>query len=151
MSHQATGALLALLLLTGCGAEGAGRSADTPSRVPLSPDLRDAETLGVEVFELVDRAVDYRGSHRGRPASTIHQMGIDSLTDLTVRRLINFEREPVVTAAFRRPETHEITSCRGDSQILEEAAVSGGHYTLMCTTRSGTQRPIRVGGSAADR
>jgi hypothetical protein len=36
-------------------------------------------------------------------------------------------------------------SCRGDSQILEEAAINGGRFTLMCTTRSGAQRPILIG------
>jgi hypothetical protein len=88
--------------------------------------------------------MDYRGSHRGRPASSFRQMGIDSLTGLTVRRLVNLDREPVITVAFRKTDTREITSCRGDSQILEEAAVNGGRFTLMCTSRTGDQRPIRV-------
>ena len=56
--------------------------------------------LGREVFELVDRAIDYRGSHRGRPAATFRQMGVDSLTPTTVRRLVNLEREPVVTVSL---------------------------------------------------
>jgi hypothetical protein len=94
--------------------------------------------------------VDYRGSHRGRPASSFRQMGIDSLTGITVRRLVTLDREPVITVAFRRTDTREITSCRGDSQILEEAAINGGRFTLMCTSRSGDQRPIRVGRSESD-
>ena len=98
-----------------------------------------------EVFELVDRAVDYRGSHRGRPAKSLRQMGIDSLTPTTARQLVNVEREPVVTVQFRRVAGREITSCRGDSQILEEATLNGGRFTLMCTTRSGAQRPMQVG------
>jgi hypothetical protein len=74
-------------------------------------------------------------------------MGIDSLTPGTVRRLVNIAREPVVTVTFRRTQDREITSCRGDSQILEEASLNGGRFTLMCTTGSGTQRPIRLGAS----
>jgi hypothetical protein len=74
-------------------------------------------------------------------------MGIDSLTPTTVRRLVNLAREPVVTVAFRRPDTREITSCRGDSQILEEATLNGGQFTVMCTTSSGSQRPMKVGAS----
>jgi hypothetical protein len=97
------------------------------------------------VFELVDRAIDYRGSHRGRPAATFRQMGIDSLTPATVRRLVNLAREPVVTVAFRRTDNREIHSCRGDGQILEEAALNGGRFTVMCTAASGAQRPIKVG------
>ena len=119
-------------------------------KTDLPPDARDAEALGKEVFDLVDRAVDYRGSHRGRPASTFRQMGIDSLTGSTVRRLVNVGLEPLVTVEFRKSDTREVTSCRGDSQILEEAAINGGRFTLMCTTRSGAQRPIRVGRPDSD-
>jgi hypothetical protein len=151
MSRQATDLFLTLLLLAGCGNEAASRPAVSQPRVKLSPDLRDAEALGGEVFELVDRAVDYRGSHLGRPATTFRQMGIDSLTEVTARRLVNLEREPVITVTFRKPETREITSCRGDSQVLEEAAINGGRFTVMCTTRTGAQRPIRVGRADSDR
>jgi hypothetical protein len=101
------------------------------------------QALGREVFELVDRAVDYRGSHRGRPAVTLRQMGVESLTTTTVRRVVNVQREPVVTVSFRQTAGREIISCRGDSQILEDASVNG-RYTLMCTGSSGTQRPMEV-------
>jgi hypothetical protein len=145
MGRAAAGAVLALVLLAACGAKEAAPPAADDSRPNLPRDRQDAETLGREVFDLVDRAVDYRGSHRGRPAATFRQMGIDTLTPTTVRRLVNLEREPVVTVAFRRTETREITSCRGDSQILEEATLNGGRFTLMCATRSGAQRPMRIG------
>jgi hypothetical protein len=110
----------------------------------LPPDERDAHILGREIFDLVDRAIDYRGSHRGRPAANFRQMGIESLTTLTVRRVANVEREPVVTVAFRQPDGRQILSCRGDSQVLEEAAVKGS-FTIMCTASSGAQRPMEVG------
>jgi hypothetical protein len=71
-------------------------------------------------------------------------MGIESLTPATVRRVVNLQREPVVTVAFRRGEGREIVSCRGDSQILVDAAANGGRFTLMCTTGSGAQRPMEV-------
>ena len=129
-----------------CSRDEAGRppaAADDPA---LPPDQRDATMLGREVFELVDRAVDYRGSHRGRPARSLRQMGVDSLTPATARHLISVDREPIVTVQFRKAEGRAVTSCRGDSQILEEAAINGGRFTLMCATRSGAQRPIQVGG-----
>ncbi|MGH7499263.1 MAG: hypothetical protein ACREL3_10485 [Gemmatimonadales bacterium] len=149
MRRSAAG-LVVLLMLAGCGEDEAGRPAAREPKSDLPADQRDAETLGGEVFELVDRAVDYRGSHRGRPAGSFRQMGIDSLTGITVRRLINVGLEPLITVEFRKTDTREVTSCRGDSQILEEAAINGGRYTLMCTTRSGAQRPIRVGHSDSD-
>jgi hypothetical protein len=72
-------------------------------------------------------------------------MGVDSLTPLTARILVSVNREPVVTVAFRKTDGREITSCRGDSQILEEAAINGGRFTLMCSSRTGVQRPMKIG------
>src|SRR5689334_13438215 len=141
------GAMFGLALLAGCGAKESSRPRAAEAEDQLPPDQRDAEALGRELFELVDRAIDYRGSHQGRPAGSWRQMGIDSLTPTTVRRLVNLAREPVITVAFRRPEAREITSCRGDSQILEEATLNGGQFTVMCTTGSGAQRPMKVTGS----
>ena len=141
----AAGPVLALALLVACGARETARPDRAEIRSELPRDQDEAEALGREVFELVDRAIDYRGSHRGRPAASFRVMGIDSLTPATVRRLVNIAREPVVTVAFRRTDSREITSCRGDSGILEEAVLNGGRFTLMCTSSSGMQRLIKVG------
>jgi hypothetical protein len=147
MSRRALGVLLTLGWAAGaCG------SADTKTAKPASTATptgaqAEAEALGREVFELVDRAVDYRGSHRGRPANSLRQMGVDSLTSETSRVLVNLERQPLITVQFRRTD-REITACRGDSHILEEASLNGGRFTLMCTTRSGAQRPMQVGAPA---
>ncbi|HEU4682774.1 MAG TPA: hypothetical protein VFS51_13630 [Gemmatimonadales bacterium] len=137
------------VLALACTAAKCGPAADARPRAGepeeyLPPDQRDAHALGREVFDMVDRAVAYRTSHRGRPATTITQMGIESLTPATVRRVVNVQREPVVTVAFRRTDGREIVSCRGDSQVLVDAASNGGRFTLMCTTSSGAQRPMEV-------
>jgi hypothetical protein len=145
MSRRAVGWLLALAWAAGgCAGDKAAEQRPTV-RHPASGSQADAESLGREVFDLVDRAVDYRGSHRGRPASSLRQMGVDSLTPATARVLVSVEREPVVTVTFRRTDSREIIACRGDSQILEEASLNGGRFTLMCTTKSGAQRPVQVG------
>jgi hypothetical protein len=73
-------------------------------------------------------------------------MGVDSLTPTTARHVLNVNREPVVTVQFRRADGHVITSCRGDSHILEEATINAGRFTIMCTFRSGVQRPVQVRG-----
>jgi hypothetical protein len=130
------------LVLAGCSGTGSS-SSRPPVASQLTPEQRDVQTLGREIFDLVDRAVDYRGSHRGRPAATLRQMGVESLTTSTVRRMANVQREPVITVSFRQPAGREVVSCRGTSQILEEASLNG-RYTLMCTARSGAQRPMEV-------
>jgi len=135
--------VLVLFAGTACEQRGSSRSRHSTDDSNLPPDQRDAHILGREIFDLVDRAIDYRGSHRGRPAATFRQMGIESLTTNTVRRVVNVQREPVVTVAFRKPGGREILSCRGDSQILEQAAMRG-RFTIMCTSSSGAQRPMEV-------
>ena len=130
------------LVIAGCNRTGSS-SSRTPRTSQLSPDQRDAEALGREIFELVDRAVDYRGSHMGRPAATLRQMGVESLTPTTIRRVINVQRDPVITVLFRQPRGREFVSCRGDKQILLDASLNG-RYMLMCTASSGAQRPMEV-------
>ena len=134
--------LLTALALSGCGGTGSS-SSRPPLSSQLTPEERDVQTLGREIFDLVDRAVDYRGSHRGRPAVSLRQMGVESLTTTTVRRLVNLQREPVVTVSFRQTAGREVISCRGTSQIIEEASLNG-RYTLICTASSGAQRPMEV-------
>ncbi|HET6795723.1 MAG TPA: hypothetical protein VFH40_01075 [Gemmatimonadales bacterium] len=135
--------ILLLIGTIGCEHRGSSRTRHSADDSNLPPDERDAHILGREIFELVDRAIDYRGSHQGRPAATFRQMGIESLTTNTVRRVVNVQREPLVTVAFRKPSGREILSCRGDSQILEQAAIRG-RFTIMCTASSGAQRPMEV-------
>jgi hypothetical protein len=134
--------LAVVLAVAGCQA-GSSRSQPPSGDSQLSPDQRDANVLGHEIFELVDRAVDYRGSHQGRPAVNLKQMGVESLTTTTLRRVVNVQRDPLVTVSFRQRAGREIVSCRGDSQILEDASLNG-RYTLMCTSSSGAQRPMEV-------
>jgi hypothetical protein len=145
MSRRFARLLLMTLTLAGCGKEESGRPAAAQAVPDIPSDQRDATILGREVFELVDRAVDYKGSHRGRPAASWRQMGVDSLSTLTVRRLVNVAREPVITVAFRRTDSRSITSCRGGKEILEEAAINGGRFTVSCTNRAGVERPTVVG------
>jgi hypothetical protein len=140
--------LLAIVwLVAACGGDDKRDAAQEEPRIALPPDQADAETLGREVLELVDRAIDYRGSHRGRPASSLRQLGIDSLTPTTARHMLSVNREPVVTVSFRKTAGRQIISCRGDSHILEESSINAGRFTLMCTSNSGAQRPIQVGGA----
>jgi hypothetical protein len=146
MTRPRIRSLLAIACLVAACGDGEDRSAAQQPKVTISGDQADVETLGREVLELVDRAVDYRGSHRGRPASSLRQLGIDSLTPMTARHLVNVNREPLVTVSFRKVEDRQITSCRGDSHILEESSINAGRFTLMCTSRSGAQRPVQVGG-----
>ena len=141
---------LTILMLAWAGAgctEKSGATARSSRRNDLSAEQRDAEKLGREIFDLVDRAMDYKGSHEGRPANNLTLMGVESLTPVVVRRVVNVERQPLVTVAFRNPSSHKIVSCFGDNSIIEDAFVNGGQFTITCSTSSGAQRRMEVGGT----
>ena len=79
--------------------------ASTDAGTNLPPDQQDAHDARPRGLRSGRPSRRLPGSHRGRPAATLRQMGIESLTPTTVRRMVNLQREPVVTVAFRRPET----------------------------------------------
>jgi hypothetical protein len=140
----ARGVLLAAAL---CGCGGAG-SKEEPDRgrglENLPPEVRDAAYLGREIFDLVDRADDYKGSHRGKPPRSLKQMGLDSLAGPVVRRIATVSDSSVITVAYRQSRGRTVASCEANARILEEAALNEGKFTLVCTTPSGaiTKREV---------
>jgi len=136
MSGRAARAILLVL----AGVAGCSESSPKPARRTsvldtLPPERRDAAVLGREVFRLIDKAADYRGSHLGHPPVELRVMGVDSLAPLFVRRIRVVNDSSVVTVAFRQPAGRTVASCEGNPQILEEASLSGGTFTVVCTTR----------------
>ena len=145
MSPRGTRALVfAVAALAAC----AGSKPKSPSHTSvldtLPPDRRDAALLGREVFELIDQAVDYKGSHRGQPPASLRQMGVESLAPLLVRRIRVVSDSSVVTVAFRKPRGRVVESCEGTAQILEEATLRGGTFSIICTTASGSINKYQV-------
>lgn len=139
MSRLAARAVLLLLVaVAACSGSSPPKQPAKPSAIDtLPPERRDAALLGREVFRLVDRAADYKGSHRGRPPGDLRQMGIESLAPLLVRRIRVVSDSSVVTVAFRQPRGRTVASCEGSPQVLEEATLSGGTFSVICTTASG--------------
>ncbi len=139
-----------LLLVAGLAA--CSGSASSRSKAPaaesaldsLPPNRRDAALLGREVFSLVDQAADYQGSHRGQAPETLRQMGVESLAPVFVRRIRVVSDSAVVTVAFRKPRGRTVESCEGNAQILEQAALRGGTFDILCTTPSGAISEYKV-------
>ena len=137
-----TGALRAAILIglvTACRPGGPSRTADTPAAA-----LDDQRVLGRELFEVIDRAADYHSSHRGRYPASVAQMGLDSLTRTTVRRLSGGTGPLSVTVAFRRPAGHALASCSGGADALEGAALSTGSFAATCITPEGEVQPLQL-------
>ena len=136
--------VVAAAALVACGGSKSKPPTRTSALDSLPPDRRDAALLGREVFELVDQAVDYKGSHRGQPPASLRQMGIESLAPLVVRRIRIVSDSSVVTVAFRKPRGHAVESCEGTAQILEEATLRGGTFSIICSTPSGSISKYQV-------
>lgn len=143
------------LLLAACGhksAASSGASAAsatdpaTASDAPSAEAQADAATLGREVFDLVDKTMNYYSSHFGEFPRNIDGLGIDSLTPATVRRLTVHGKVPTITAVFRHAEGHAVVSCSGTNKVLEDATLNGGAYPIDCTLTDGGIRTITVGG-----
>ena len=97
----------------------------------------EATTLGNELFELIDRAVEFRSAHMGRPADALRDMGVDSLTPTTARILSG--TDPIAfTSTLRRPGT-ALVACRATEDVLEQASLNEGRFTVACESAGGTQ------------
>lgn len=138
MTRAAPAALLALLLACHRG-EPSPAAADRPAAA-----LDDQHVLGRELFELIDRAADFRSSHRGRYPTSVAQMGVDSLTPTTARRLVGGAGPLTVTVEFRRPAGHVLASCTGGADALEGASLNEGKFAASCITPEGDVQPLQL-------
>jgi hypothetical protein len=144
MSHRAAVGVVVLSLLAACGGDSKAKAPAAANGLDsLPPDRRDATILGREVFQLVDRAVDYKGSHRDRPPQSFRQMGIDSLAPSFVRRIRTVSDSSVITVAFRQPRGHTLGSCEGNARVLEEMSLTS-QFTVVCLTPSGAIKQYGV-------
>ena len=144
----ATVAAIALAATACSSPEADRRSADAREPGGAEADAqRDAERLGRRVFQLLDQAASYRGSHRGRLPATVAQLGIDSLTPDMVQRLRARNDSSVAQVAFRRPGGHALAWCEASTEALEEASLNAGAFSVWCERAGGVTDSFTVGGA----
>ena len=131
-------ALLVGPALTGCGSKEAREEGERREQAAV-----EAELLGQEIFDLVDRTMAYQSSHSGRLPRRLRDVGIDSLTGSTKRWLKVRSGSAHITVAYRRPAGHAVSSCRGTDAVLEELALEGS-FELACTLANGEETRFRV-------
>ena len=132
------GLLVITIAAGGCGKKEAPKPPVSDAG-PVSGAPADAQQLGTEMFELIDRIADYRSSHDGKPPRNLRQLGVDSLTANTVRRLAVQGRTFIVTVVYRRPEGRVVQNCSAGEDALEQAALNEGRFAVSCDTPSGPQ------------
>lgn len=144
MNSRWTRAALAVLVggaLWSCRGDKAPQRDGTGS----SPQAQqEAEQLGREVADIVDRVMAYRSSHRGNLPASYRQAGIDSLTPEFVRRLSRQGDDPLVTIAFRRTAGREVASCDGTNLVLEDKLLRAGAFDVSCRLTGGGTRIFTV-------
>jgi len=130
--------LLVIAIAGGCGKKEEPKP-PVSEGVQVSGAPADAQQLGSEMFELIDRIADYRSSHEGKPPRSLRQLGVDSLTANTVRRLAVQGRTFTVTVIYRRPEGRVVQNCSAGEDALEQAALNEGRFAVACDTPTGPQ------------
>jgi hypothetical protein len=139
--------VLVLLLAAACSREGKtpnrASAPDEPAGQSATPE-EDAAILGRELYDLIDQAMSYKSAHRGRAPKSLRELGVDELTPGTQRTLTASGGDPSVTIEFRNLSGHALRSCRGTGTVLEEAAISAGDFSLICTTVSGGSTTVKA-------
>jgi hypothetical protein len=145
---QIISVLLSLTLIGACSSshktrKATDQAADAEATGPTTA-AEDAEGLGHEIYDLVDRAMSYRSAHRGHLPGSLKELGVDELTRTTARTLVTTDGIPEVAVAYRSSTNHLLASCRGNSGILDEAALSGGGFSVICTTVAGGSTTLQA-------
>ena len=112
---------------------------------PVAQARQDAEFLGKDLFVMMDQVMGYKSSHRGQLPRSLRQMGADSLTPATERRLSIAGALPQVTILYRRTQGRQVLSCQGTSDLIEEALLNSGEFTTRCVRPGGVAQPFKVG------
>jgi hypothetical protein len=137
---------LVILALSACSGSKKPKASNSSAQAEAGPSgtQTDADLLGREIFDLVDRAMSYKSAHRGRLPKSLKELGIDALTPTTSRSLMVNGAVPDVTVQFRTTRNHSLTGCHGTSSILEEASLGGGEFSVICSLPDGGSTTLRT-------
>jgi len=134
--------VLGVILAAACGGK------DKPAAAPTHRTPADEATvLGTELFDVMDQVMSFRSAHNGYWPRTLREVGVDSLTRTTIRRLGMQGSGPMITVLFRSAEGHQVEACRGGSDIQEEASLNSGQFTVSCALAGGGAGDFKVQGA----
>jgi hypothetical protein len=146
-SNRRTGlapALLLAFLTLGCGKKDKGTASGGAADKPVDPAQTEAELLGREAADLVDRVLAYKSAHQRKLPNSLRQAGLDSLTARTIRRLDRRGEDPVITVSFRSTAGHQLIGCEGTRELLEDAQISQGKFEIACNLVAGGRRTFTI-------
>jgi len=130
---MATLAILAVSVL-GCNSEKRKQAA---ARAAEYTPQGNAQLLGRELAQIVDRVMAYRSAHRGQLPASLRLAGIDSLTPVFSREYVRQGDEPLITIRFRNLTGRQVAACRGTNMVLEDAMLHAGRFEVTCDLTDG--------------
>lgn len=135
-------ALAAALLFSAC--TGGGQSGGRRSPEAEAAAQAEAEQLGREAADIIDRVMAYKSSHRDKLPSSLREAGIDSLVSQYVRRLGRDGSDPLITIAFRTTQGRELRACSGTNAVLEDKLLRAGVFDVDCLRLDGTRQIFTI-------
>jgi hypothetical protein len=135
------GAVLLAALALACGKS---PEAKRVAKAESDPSQREADLLGRELSDVMDRVMAYRSSHRGQLPPSLRLAGIDSLTPTFIRRLSRQGDDPLLTIRFRNLEGRHVAACRGTNMVLEEASLHEGQFEVSCELTGGGNQTFTI-------
>ncbi len=137
-------ALLLVILSLGCGKKDKPAAPKTGGDKPADPTQVEAELLGREAADIVDRVLAFKSAHQGNLPTSLRQAGLDSLTPRFIRRLGRSGNDPVISIIFRQTSGHQLSRCDGTSQIVEDLALRDGTFEVTCELAAGGRRTFTI-------
>lgn len=104
----------------------------------------NAQLLGRELSDIVDRVMSYRSSHRNQLPVSLRQAGVDSLTSQFVRQYTRQGNTPLVTIRFRNTSGRDVAACSGSNMVLEDAMLHEGRFEVSCEMTAGGSRTFTI-------
>lgn len=136
--------LLLALAAIGCGAKEKQPAKARGDGPPADPAQLEAELLGRSAADIIDRVLAYKSAHQGRLPVSLRQAGIDSLTPQFILRLSARGSEPELLVIFRRTGGHQLASCLGNRQMLEDKLLNAGSFQVVCDLIAGGRRTFTI-------
>lgn len=142
-SRPARAAIFAVLAVSALGCNSEKRKQKAAQAAEHTPQ-GNAQLLGRELAQIVDRVMAYRSSHRGQLPATLRLAGIDSLTPVFSREYTRQGGDPHITIRFRNLTGRQVASCQGTNMVLEDAMLHQGRFEVTCELTDGGSKDFTI-------
>jgi hypothetical protein len=142
-SRPARAAIFAVLAALALGCNSEKRKQKAAQAAEHTPQ-GNAQLLGRELAQVIDRVMAYRSAHRGQLPASLRLAGIDSLTPVFSREYARQGGDPLITIRFRNLTGRQVAGCRGTNMVLEDAMLHEGRFEVTCELTDGGRKAFTI-------